>query len=169
MRPKLSPAAGTLLFSLVPLTVAGLIPAWISRWHWQPPLLGLEWARWLGVPLLVLAVPVLAESFVRFARHGGTPAPVAPTQRLVVSGLYRHVRNPMYVAVLAAVLGQALLLGDWRVLGYGAALWLGFHLFVTGYEEPRLLASHGAEYRAYRAAVPRWIPRLRPFGEAGES
>jgi protein-S-isoprenylcysteine O-methyltransferase Ste14 len=165
MRLSIGPAIGTALFSAVPLTVAGLIPWWISGWRWQPPFLGFDPGRWLGLPLLALAGAVLVESFVRFARHGGTPAPVAPTRRLVVTGLYRYVRNPMYCAVIAAVLGQALLLGDERLLGLTAALWLVFHLFVTGYEEPKLLATHGAEYQAYRSAVPRWLPRLRPFEE----
>jgi protein-S-isoprenylcysteine O-methyltransferase Ste14 len=164
MRLSLGPALGTTLFAAVPLTVAGLIPWWISGWRWQSPLLGFEPGRWLGLPLLALAGAVLVEAFVRFARHGGTPAPVAPTRRLVISGSYRYVRNPMYCAVLAAVLGQALLLGDERLLAYATALWLMFHLFVTGYEEPKLLATHGAGYEAYWSAVPRWLPRLGAFG-----
>ena len=107
---------------------------------------------------------MLLESFARFALHGeGTPAPVAPTRRLVVTGLYRFVRNPMYLAVLALILGQALLLGSWELATYGAVVALGFQLFVLGYEEPTLRRTYGAEYEAFTRAVPRWIPRFRPW------
>src|SRR6266540_351001 len=93
----------------------------------------------------------------------GTPAPVAPTETLVVGGLYRYVRNPMYVAVVAAVLGQALLLGRAVLLAYAAAVWLCVAAFVRWYEEPVLAARYGARYEAYRRAVPAWRPRLRPW------
>ena len=107
---------------------------------------------------------MLLDSFGRFALLGlGTPAPVAPPRHLVVSGLYRRVRNPMYVAVLALVLGQALLLGHAVLLEYAAAAWAGFHLFVLLYEEPTLRRSFGAEYERFCANVPRWIPRLRAW------
>ena len=103
---------------------------------------------------------VLLDSFARFALRGrGTPAPVLPPTHLVVSGLYRYVRNPMYVAVLALVAGQGLLLGDVRVAAWGALLLVGFHLFVVGYEEPALRRAFGAEYERYCAGVRRWIPR----------
>jgi protein-S-isoprenylcysteine O-methyltransferase Ste14 len=93
----------------------------------------------------------------------GTPAPVAPTERLVVGGLYRYVRNPMYLAVVAAVLGQAALLAQpvlaWYALLAGAAM----VAFVYGYEQPALAHRYGAQYAEYRAAVPGWWPRLRPW------
>jgi protein-S-isoprenylcysteine O-methyltransferase Ste14 len=101
------------------------------------------------------------DSFGRFALQGlGTPAPIAPTQHLVVTGLYRYVRNPIYVAVAAVIFGQAVLFGDWRLFAYGAVFCLVCHLFVVGYEEPTLKKSFGAEYEAFRINVPRWIPRL---------
>ena len=90
----------------------------------------------------------------------GTPAPIAPTQHLVVTGLYRYVRNPIYVAVAAVVFGQALLFGDRQLFAYGAVVCLVCHLFVVGYEEPTLKKSFGAEYEAFRINVPRWMPRL---------
>ena len=100
----------------------------------------------------------------RFALKGlGTPAPIAPPERLVVTGLYRHVRNPMYVAVTSLIVGQALFFGDVRLLEYGLVLWAGFHLFVLAYEEPTLRAEFGAEYRDFCAHVRRWIPRLKPW------
>jgi protein-S-isoprenylcysteine O-methyltransferase Ste14 len=156
-------ALGTLAFLVVaPGTVGGIVPYCMSGWRTQPPLLGLEPLRWVGGALVLAGLAVLLDSFARFALQGlGTPAPVLPTRHLVVTGLYRHVRNPMYIAVVSLVLGQALLLGDGTVLGYGVALWLVFHLFVLGYEEPKLRQTFGAEYDAFRANVPRWIPRLR--------
>ena len=113
---------------------------------------------------MLLGGAALIECFVRFAWSGfGTPAPIAPPQRLVVTGLYRHVRNPMYVAVVALVLGQALFFGETRLLLYGAAGWLVFHLFVLAYEEPVLRRLFPDDYERYAAAVPRWLPRLRPW------
>jgi protein-S-isoprenylcysteine O-methyltransferase Ste14 len=93
----------------------------------------------------------------------GTPAPVAPTERLVVGGLYRYVRNPMYVAVGATIVGQALLLGRPWLLAYAAAFWLVVATFVRVYEEPTLIRRFGREYDAYRSAVPGWWPRRRPW------
>ena len=98
---------------------------------------------------------------MRFALQGlGTPAPIAPPQHLVVTGLYRYVRNPMYVAVVAVILGQAILFGDWRLMTYGGLMWLAFYAFVLTYEEPVLAQKFGAQYEDFRANVPRWIPRL---------
>jgi protein-S-isoprenylcysteine O-methyltransferase Ste14 len=86
-----------------------------------------------------------------------------PTRRLVVSGLYRYVRNPMYVAVTSIIVGQGLLFGSVATLEYGAVVWLCFFLFVLAYEEPALRATYGDEYKRFCANVPRWIPRLRPW------
>jgi len=156
-----------LFFGLAPGCVAGLAPWWISRWHLQPPFLGLTWFRVAGAALIALGTPMLLDSFARFALQGvGTPAPVFPTQHLVVTGLYRYVRNPMYVGVVSVITGQALLLGNARVLSYGALVCLAFHLFVIGYEEPKLRRTFGAEYEKFCANVPRWIPRLRSWSGA---
>ena len=156
---------GTVLFLLLaPGTVAGLVPWWISGWKFEPPLLGIAWTRWPGVALIAAGAPALLDSFARFALQGlGTPAPVLPTDRLVVTGLYRRVRNPMYVGVVTVVLGQGLLIGSAPVLGYGVVLALIFPLFVLGYEEPTLRRSFGTEYDRFCRNVPRWIPRLRPW------
>jgi protein-S-isoprenylcysteine O-methyltransferase Ste14 len=108
-----------------------------------------------------LVPPVSA--FAEFVKAGGTPIPAAPTERLVVSGFNRHVRNPMYVGLLLAILGQALLFGNLRLLIYAAAAWAAPAAFVRWYEEPTLARRFGAEYEAYRRAVPAWLPRLRPW------
>jgi protein-S-isoprenylcysteine O-methyltransferase Ste14 len=162
---KITAVLGSALFFVVaPAMVAGLIPWLITHWEFWPPFLAVEATRLAGVAFIIAGVPGLLDSFARFALEGlGTPAPIAPTRNLVVSGLYRYVRNPMYVAVVAVILGQAVLFADWRLLGYGALIWLAFHIFVLAYEEPTLRQSYGAEYESYRANVPRWLPRLTPW------
>ncbi|HEV8038827.1 MAG TPA: isoprenylcysteine carboxylmethyltransferase family protein [Bryobacteraceae bacterium] len=153
-----------LFFVLAPCTVAGLVPWWISRWQMEPPFLGLSLLRIVGMVSILAGFPVLLDSFARFALEGlGTPAPVFPTRHLIVTGWYRYVRNPMYVAVVSSIVGQALLLGDVHVLEYGAAVWLVAHLFVLAYEEPKMRSTFGEEYREFCANVPRWFPRLTPW------
>jgi protein-S-isoprenylcysteine O-methyltransferase Ste14 len=161
MRRTPAALAAAVFLCLAPGTVAGAIPWWISRWRMQPPFFGLAAIRAAGIVLIAAGIPVLLESFARFAWKGlGTPAPILPTRHLVVTGFYRYVRNPMYVAVVSVILGQALLLGDRTLLIYGALVWLGFHLFVLAYEEPTLRKTFGAEYDAFRVRVPRWTPRF---------
>jgi len=151
-------------FVVAPCTLAGLVPWSITAWQLQPPFLGLELTRGLGAITILAGVLGLVDAFARFALQGlGTPAPIAPTRNLVVTGLYRHVRNPIYVAVVAIILGQAVLMGDWRLIVYGAVLWFFFHVFVVAYEEPTLEQTFGKEYEAFRTAVPRWIPRMTPW------
>lgn len=162
---KLSAIVGSAVFLVIaPGFVAGLAPFWISGWRLEAPFFGMPIFRVAGGALLALGIAGLLDSFVRFAVQGlGTPAPVFPTRHLVVTGLYRHVRNPMYVAVVSAILGQALILGNVTLLAYGGIVWLSFHLFVLLYEEPTLRASFGAEYEHFCSQVPRWIPRLSRF------
>lgn len=127
----------------------------------EAPLLGWGGVRVVGGVLFVAALAALSDCFARFAVLGrGTPAPVAPTERLIVSGLYRHVRNPMYLALVGLIVGQGLFLGSGPVLLYGAAVWVGFGGFVVLYEEPTLRARYGQSYETYRASVRRWWPRL---------
>jgi len=146
-------------FAVAPGVVAGLLPWWLTGWRFAP-----FWPpfRVLGAALIVVAAPVLIAAFARFVVEGlGTPAPVAPTQHLVVGGVYRYVRNPMYVAVVTAIVGQALLFGQLGLLAYaviaGAAMWA----FATFFEEPYLADRYGEEYEAYRRSVPGWWPRFR--------
>jgi protein-S-isoprenylcysteine O-methyltransferase Ste14 len=162
---RVSAVFGSALFFVVaPCVLAGLIPWSMTRWEFRPAFFDLEDARSVGVLLILVGLPGLVDSFARFALHGlGTPAPIAPPQNLVVTGLYRYVRNPMYVAVVAVILGQAILFGDGRLMTYGVFMWLAFHAFVLTYEEPVLAQSFGAEYEDFRANVPRWIPRLTPW------
>jgi protein-S-isoprenylcysteine O-methyltransferase Ste14 len=157
-RRKARAALGTGAFLLLaPGTTAGLIPYLLTGWEphdtWLP-------ARIAGATLVTFGAAVVLHAFARFVTEGlGTPAPVAPTERLVVGGLYRFVRNPMYVAVAATILGQWLLLARPVLLAYAFGFGAIVLAFVRGYEEPELLRRHGAEYARYREEVPGWWPR----------
>ena len=162
---KASAIAGSIVFFfLAPGIVAFLIPWVISGWPNTPLMRGPGPMQMAGGALGLVGLAALIECFARFALDGlGTPAPVAPTKTLVVTGLYRHVRNPMYVAVVAIILAHALWFESWAVLVYGGLIWLAFTTFVAVYEEPTLKASFGAEYDRYCKHVGRWIPRLNPW------
>jgi protein-S-isoprenylcysteine O-methyltransferase Ste14 len=159
---RLAAALGSALFLVAaPGTAAGLVPWLLTGWDSSDPPIPLVVT---GAVLVAAGAGVLLHAFARFVLEGrGTPAPVAPPERLVVGGLYRHVRNPMYVAVGATIAGQALLLGRPLLLAYAALFWLVVAAFVKLYEEPTLSARYGAEYAAYRRGVPAWLPRLRPW------
>jgi protein-S-isoprenylcysteine O-methyltransferase Ste14 len=149
-------------FALAPGIVAGLVPWLLTRWHaqhhyWLP-------LRVSGGILLAAGIVILIDAFVRFVIDGrGTPAPLAPPRHLVIDGPYRYVRNPMYLAVLATITGQAIALGQPSLLLYAATVGFAVGAFVLIYEEPALQRQFGAEYDAYRRAVPRWRLRHRPW------
>lgn len=140
------------------------MPWLLTGWEMRNPTPGWIVLRVLGALLIVAGAAVLLEAFLRFALEGlGTPAPVAPTDHLVVGGLYRHVRNPMYLAVAATIVGQALLFGQSVLLAYTAVFLAVVWAFVHWYEEPTLRRQFGPEYEEYRRAVPGWRPRLRGY------
>jgi protein-S-isoprenylcysteine O-methyltransferase Ste14 len=154
-------ALGSLVFLVVaPGVAAGLVPWLLTGWdaagHVPVPLVV------AGALLVAAGAGVLLHAFARFVVEGlGTPAPVAPPERLVVGGLYRYVRNPMYLAVAATIVGQALILGRPALLLYALAFGAAVWTFVRLYEEPALARRYGAEYDAYRRAVPGWWPTRR--------
>jgi protein-S-isoprenylcysteine O-methyltransferase Ste14 len=157
-------AGSFVFFWVAPGTVAGWIPYELTGWRLEPPFFGIAAVRVAGVALIVAGLVLLIECFRRFALEGrGTPAPIAPPKTLVASGFYRRVRNPMYVSIVAIIIGQAFVLGSSELLIYAAVVWLIFHCFVTLYEEPRLARVFDRSYETYRANVPRWIPRRRPW------
>jgi protein-S-isoprenylcysteine O-methyltransferase Ste14 len=161
MRRPAAAAGSALFFAAAPGVVAGVVPWWLTGWRVRGALAHGAPVRVAGLILLVLGAGVLVQAFARFAIEGrGTPAPAAPTERLVVGGLYRYVRNPMYLAVVAAIAGQGLALGQPVLLAYGAAVWVTVASFARWYEEPALARQFGEEYEAYRRAVPAWRPRL---------
>jgi protein-S-isoprenylcysteine O-methyltransferase Ste14 len=145
----------------MPGVMAVLAPYWLTGWDGSDPPLALQVA---GVALLAAGAAVLAHTVIRFVVEGlGTPFPGAPTENLVVGGLYRYVRNPMYLAVIAIVLGQAAILGRVVLVVYAAILWAVVASFVSFYEEPTLSERYGAQYDAYRRAVRGWWPRATPW------
>jgi protein-S-isoprenylcysteine O-methyltransferase Ste14 len=167
MRRPTAAAGSALFFAIAPGVVAGLIPWWLTGWRVRGSLAHGVPARVAGVITLILGAIVLVQAFARFVAEGhGTPAPVAPTERLVIGGLYRYVRNPMYLAVVAAITGQALALGQPALLAYAATVWFTVAAFVRWYEEPALARQFGAQYEAYRRAVPAWRPRTRPWKQS---
>ena len=155
-------AWGSVLFFLVaPGVMGGVVPWLLSAGYADPaapPYVT------VGVVLVVLGVIVLVACFVRFVREGrGTPAPVAPTQELVVGGIYRWVRNPMYLAVATVIGGQAIAFTNgallvWLLLFLGAVV-----SFVVVYEQPTLRHTYGESYDEYCRNVPGWYPRLTPW------
>ena len=165
MKNRTSALLGTFVFFwIAPATVGGLLPWIITRWQMQAPLFDGPAGRGIGALLAAAGLVIVVECFSRFALKGtGTPAPIAPTKHLVVSGLYRHVRNPMYVGVVLAIAGQALYFGSIALVQYAAVIWAGFFAFVLGYEEPALKRQFGAQYETYCQHVPRWLPQLRPW------
>src|SRR5678815_1976293 len=148
---------------LMPGMVAGYIP-----WRY----LGLNAVTFvpgnarqlLGLVSAILGVALLAECIWEFARRGrGTLSPVDPPVHLVVEGLYKYVRNPMYVAVTLIVLGEAVIAASWTVFFYWVCFFIAANVFVVGYEEPWLRRQFGESYEQYTRHVRRWVPRLTPY------
>jgi protein-S-isoprenylcysteine O-methyltransferase Ste14 len=163
-------AMGSALFMAVgPGVVTGVVPWLLTRWRARRPVPGGAPARATGAVLVGAGAAALTHAFTRFAREGvGTPAPVAPPQDLVIGGVYRRVRNPMYLALNALIIGQALLLGRRRLHAYAALVTTATASYVKLVEEPTLTRTFGREYEEYRANVPGWCPRLRPWTATGE-
>jgi protein-S-isoprenylcysteine O-methyltransferase Ste14 len=160
MNRSVGPLLKTLVFTVfVPGTVAGYVP-WRLRRD-AAPVTGVE--EWAAITVIVVGIAIyLHTAFWGFALiGGGTPAPIAPTKTLVVRGLHRFVRNPMYLGVALIIGGQAWLFHSRHIAIYLACFWVIAHLFVLVYEEPTLRRQFGEEYERYRASVPRWIPRIR--------
>jgi protein-S-isoprenylcysteine O-methyltransferase Ste14 len=142
-------------------------PLWITRF--RVPAGEPWWQMALAAVLIAFGVAPGLESVWRFVSVGrGTLVPTVPTEHLVVSGFYRHVRNPMYVGILVALVGETILFLSRAMAVYTVLMWLGFHLFVYLYEEPTLTRRYGAEYLRFKRHVPRWLPRLRPWQGAEE-
>jgi protein-S-isoprenylcysteine O-methyltransferase Ste14 len=123
----------------------------------------------LGLLCMVLGAVLLGTCIWEFARSGrGTLSPVDPPRQLVVRGLYRYVRNPMYLSVTLIVLGEFLLTGSRGLLLYWLLWFAGANLFVIGYEEPTLRRRFGVAYDRYRKKVGRWLPRFRSTRQSVE-
>lgn len=153
-------ALRSLLFLVIaPGTVAGYIPLALLR-NGSRAETGIF--AYLAFPLWLVGGVVLLWSFWNFLVQGrGTPAPIDPPKELVATGFYRYVRNPMYVGVLAIIIGHFLWFEYWDLLIYAIVVFVAFHTFVTYYEEPTLKRKFGSSYEEYLKRVPRWIPRFR--------
>jgi protein-S-isoprenylcysteine O-methyltransferase Ste14 len=154
--------ASAAFFVVAPGTVVGLVPWLITRWEITGS--GLPWRllQAIGVVLIVAGLIPPVHAFVQFVRAGGTPMPIAPTQRLVVTGFNRYVRNPMYLGLIVVMLGQALLFGSLALVLWAAAFWIITASFVRWYEEPTLVDEYDGEYEEYRRHVHAWLPRVHP-------
>jgi len=142
-------------------------PLFVWLWTWLIP-------RWIGIPLRVVhreawIVVVIGGALagwcaLAFAIRGlGTPAPFDPPRRLVVAGLYRFVRNPMYVGMGILLIGEAWLVARVEILYEALIAFALVSVFIMVYEEPALRAKFGDDYRDYCRNVGRWIPRLTPW------
>jgi protein-S-isoprenylcysteine O-methyltransferase Ste14 len=154
-------AAGSFAFFVVaPLVMGGVVPWLITGWAGSPA--GIDVLDVAGAVVTALGTALVVVCFVLFVRDGhGTPAPVAPTEELVVRGPYRVVRNPMYVGVAAAIAGQTLAFRSPALTGWLIVFLFAVTSFVKLYEEPTLSERFGSPYDRYRREVPGWWPRLR--------
>jgi protein-S-isoprenylcysteine O-methyltransferase Ste14 len=159
MRTKTSATIKTIVFTFIaPGTVTVLLPFVILRWVSRVCAIGFDPLSMVGVAMIAAGVVVYATCAWGFVRFGlGTPAPIDPPIHLVVRGPYRWSRNPMYVGIVCILLGEAIACRSVALLGYAAAIFLGFNIFIFGYEEPTLRRLFGQEYDDYRCRVPRWI------------
>jgi len=155
----MGPAFKTLLFTIIaPGTVTALFPYLVLS---QTGTTSIVPIRYAGLPLLGFGVAIYAWCARDFAFKGrGTPAPIDPPKTLVIEGLYRFVRNPMYVGVLSVLFGEIIWFSSPILLLYTSAVGIAFHAFIRFYEEPKLLQLFGGQYTAYCEEVPRWWPRL---------
>ncbi|HVT66216.1 MAG TPA: isoprenylcysteine carboxylmethyltransferase family protein [Trebonia sp.] len=140
-------------------TFGALLPWLLGYWRFHEPLPYWVIARVAGGVLIAVGLVPLAQAFAEFIGAAGTPVPVASPPRLVVSGWYRYVRNPIYVGFTVILLGQALLFGSPGLLEYTAVAWCVGAAAVRLYEEPALRRKFGGQYEQYRRTVPAWIPR----------
>jgi protein-S-isoprenylcysteine O-methyltransferase Ste14 len=163
MKVSTAAAGSAAFFVVAPGTVVGVIPWLITRWELPDYGVAGRVAQGIGVVLIVAGLVPVVHAFTQFAKAGGTSVPLAPTQRLVVTGFNRFVRNPMYVGLLVVILGQALLFGSIDLVVYAVVMWVVSASFVHWYEEPTLMRRYGAGYDTYRYNVRAWIPRLRPW------
>lgn len=158
MRHAIKAALATII---VPGGAVILVPYLILRMTGSspPPEPGLVELVCLTVAGLGAAMVIWVS--VAFVRQGrGTPVPIDPPREFVATGLFRFVRNPMYLGVLTILVAEAVYFRSWLILGYALALWLAFHILLIVFEEPQLLRRFGESYRRYLSATPRWFPRV---------
>ncbi len=166
MRRAKAAIGSAAFFVVAPGTVVGVIPWLIAGGEFREPAPHWAVARVVGLVLICAGLIPVVHAFAEFTKAGGTPAPIAPTERLVVTGFNRYIRNPMYAGLLVVIVGEALVYGRFALLVYAACAWAVTAAFVRWYEEPTLARTYGADYDTYRRSVPAWHPRLRPWQAA---
>jgi protein-S-isoprenylcysteine O-methyltransferase Ste14 len=153
----MSLALRNLLFTVVVPGSGGVYVPWLILTHGGASPSPVAWP---AVAVIAVGVLLYLRCLWIFAVVGrGTPGPWDPPRRVVAAGPYRWVRNPIYVAAMLIVLGEAWLFGSAALLLYAGVAAVAFHLLVTAYEEPKLRAQFGEQYETYRRTVSRWIPR----------
>jgi protein-S-isoprenylcysteine O-methyltransferase Ste14 len=154
---------------VLPGTVAGWVP-WV---YYGTGLALFDTSRplyWLGLAVLLVGLTILFACIFEFARSGkGTLSPADPPKHLVVQGLYRYARNPMYIGVVTTLIGESILVRTSAMATYAMIVFIGFNIWVKIYEEPWLARTFGNDWTRYKAAVPMWIPRLKPFSAESRS
>jgi protein-S-isoprenylcysteine O-methyltransferase Ste14 len=168
MQKSRAAIASAAFFVVAPGTVVGLIPWLITHWEITGSTPVWRVIQAFGVVLIAVGLIPPVHAFTQFVTASGTPMPIAPTKRLMVTGFNRYVRNPMYVGLFIAIIGQALLFGSWALLVYAAVVATAFTSFVYWYEEPTLLRDYDGEYETYRRNVHAWLPRWRPWTPEAE-
>ena len=147
---------------VVPGAACVLIPYYIlngARISLTPPLGILQVMAILIAGLGLYMIVWVSTAFVRQGK--GTPIPIDPPTQLVITGLYRYVRNPMYVGAVLIILAEAIYFGSAWLMLYAVGLWAALHTALVVFEEPQLKKRFGADYEQYLKAVPRWIPKMR--------
>ena len=156
---------------ILPVNALGTIPAlllwaageWPDSWAFLA-----GWRLWAALPLIAGGLGLMARTIALFGRVGrGSLAPWSPTQKLVVEGPYRHVRNPMHLGVFTVLFGEALLFWSWALLAWAVFAVVVHMVYFPFSEEPGLERRFGDDYRRYKANVPRWLPRPRPRTDPG--
>jgi protein-S-isoprenylcysteine O-methyltransferase Ste14 len=168
--PEHARGTGAVIWPVVKSAVIGvlflylwgvLLARWVTpseRWE-HPSSAGVT--RVIALAVMGAGVAIMFWCVAEFAIYArGTPLPLDPPKRLTVRGLYRYVRNPMYVGALIALLGEALYFGAWQIVALAAAAFAAVNVFIVFYEEPQLARRFGADYEAYKARVNRWIPKF---------
>jgi protein-S-isoprenylcysteine O-methyltransferase Ste14 len=153
-------AVAAIVFTLlVPFPMACVIPWLITRWQFQPPLLGVEAGRWAGAIMIVMGAAWLLSAIAWFAYEGVKPYP--PIERVITTGPYAYSRNPMYGGVVMVMIGQGLLFGSRAGVIYGICWLVAFLVFERTIDDPFIIKRMGKTYEDYLQSVPGWIPRRR--------
>jgi protein-S-isoprenylcysteine O-methyltransferase Ste14 len=153
----------TLFFVIIgPGSIVVYIPCFLISYFGLIEFSKIETVQLSGIILFLVGVAIALWCFYNFIFSGkGTPVPIDPPKNLVVCGLYRYMRNPMYLGILLILAGEALFFESYVMCIYAACLFCLFQAFIIGFEEPSLKAKFGKEYEEYCQSVPRWLFRSR--------